>query len=319
MVSMQDIANKLNLSRTTISNILNEKKAAGSYKEETVIKVKATAKKMGYIPNNLARALPRGKTMTLAILVPELTNTYYTDIIKEIEAQCSKAGYQLFIFTSEENIEKENKIIDFLRRQRVDGLLISPVSYKKSLHFDHFPFEVVCFDRYVENQIFTNISLDNSQIAYQLAKTNLSEELSYNLFLGSSPDDITVQTRLIGYQKALEEKNQKIDKIHYEVFNSQDSFSKTLYWLENIVNHEENMYRIFLTSNFVSLGVMKALQKFNIEKFQIIGFERSEWQSLLDVDISFIDQPVYEISKQAFEVLISKINGNDVVSKIIEI
>ena len=96
MVSMNDIAKKLNLSRTSVSNILNNKKAAQSYKPETIDLVKRTAKQMGYIPNNMAISLMRGTTMTLAIVVPDLSNTYYVNIIKEIEHLSSKKGYSTY-------------------------------------------------------------------------------------------------------------------------------------------------------------------------------------------------------------------------------
>ena len=85
MVSMKDIAKELNLSRCTVSDILNHKTGKKSYKQETIDLVLSTAKEMGYVTNNIAKSLKTGSTRTIALVIPDISNSFYTHIIKEIE------------------------------------------------------------------------------------------------------------------------------------------------------------------------------------------------------------------------------------------
>ena len=107
MVSMKDIANRLQISRCTVSNILNERFENKSYRKETIELVRATAKEMGYVSNNMARSLKTGSTGTIAIVVPDIANYFYIKIIKEVEQLANDAGYSLIICMAEEKLEKD--------------------------------------------------------------------------------------------------------------------------------------------------------------------------------------------------------------------
>jgi LacI family transcriptional regulator len=146
MLSMKDIATRLNISRCTVSNILNNKLEGKSYRKETIDLVRATAIEMGYVSNKLARSLKTGSTGTIAIVVPDIANTFYIGIIKEVEKRANECGYSLFICMAEEILKKENAAMTMLQSRCVDGVLISPVSHEKSLK-GKYPFKIVCFDR----------------------------------------------------------------------------------------------------------------------------------------------------------------------------
>lgn len=315
MVSMNDIAKKLNLSRTSVSNILNNKKAAQSYKPETIAKVKKTAKEMGYIPNNMAISLMRGSTMTLAIVVPDLSNTYYVKIIKEIERLASTKGYQLYIFTSEESVTKENSILEFLSRQRVDGLLIAPVSYHNSLSSSKFvPNNIICFDRTIIDSDFKSVTIDNRKYAEQLIEKNVKLEYDKIFFMGGSEDDLTVLRRLDGVRKTLNKKEMKIDEIISEVYNEEDALRSINKILKAMPNAKEKTYLVVMSTNYFAIGVVKAFKKLGIEKVKFLGFEEVSWSDIANVDIDYIDQPITNIASSAFELLINKISGNQIKS-----
>ena len=114
MVSMKDIAAELNLSRCTVSDILNNKTKTKSYKQETIDLVLNKAKEMGYITNNIAKSLKTGRTKTIALVVPDISNSFYIHIIKEIENLAYAANYSTIICITEENLEKENHILHTL-------------------------------------------------------------------------------------------------------------------------------------------------------------------------------------------------------------
>src|SRR5699024_822747 len=92
LISMKDIAEALNVSRTTVSNIVNNNKNK-SYKKETIERVFSKAKEMGYTTNNIAVSLKTGKTNSIAIVVPDIANDFYINIIKEVEDLAKKSTY----------------------------------------------------------------------------------------------------------------------------------------------------------------------------------------------------------------------------------
>ena len=109
MVTMKDIANRLNLSRCTVSNILNGKLQNKTYKKETIELVLKTAEEMGYVSNTIAQSLKTGMTMTIAVEVPDFANSYYINIVKEIEQLAAKDNYNLIICIAEEKLKKRIK------------------------------------------------------------------------------------------------------------------------------------------------------------------------------------------------------------------
>ena len=160
MVSMKDIANALNLSRCTVSDILNNKLEYRSYKPETIEMVRRKAQEMGYISNNIAKSLKTGSTRTLAIVVPHLSNPFYTNIIQKVEKLANSEDYSLIICTTEEKLEKENHVLNMLTSRMVDGILISPVSYESSL-LNKYSYKIVCFDRSVKDGKYPAALFDN--------------------------------------------------------------------------------------------------------------------------------------------------------------
>ena len=90
MVSMKDIAKELNLSRCTVSNILNNKLEQYSYRKETVDAVRRKAEEMGYVMNNLAQSLKTGSAHMIALVIPDISSTFYINIIQEIERKIRK-------------------------------------------------------------------------------------------------------------------------------------------------------------------------------------------------------------------------------------
>lgn len=317
MVSMKDIAEKLNLSRTTVSNILNNNLKNRSYKKETIDKVRATAKEMGYVPNDIAKSLKTGTTKTIAIVVPDIANDFYVRIIKEIEDLTNKVNYSLIICITEESIEKENKALNILKSRMVDGILIAPVSYTESLLEEDYPFKIVCFDRLVTGNRFPFVSIDNKNIANELT-TMLLETPAHNpLFLAGSKSDYTVSCRLKGYREALEERGiiYNPDNVIYDVYDDQIAFEKMNAFLAN----ENNAFdSVFLSTNYFIYGVLESLSDHGKVNVPIGGFENFKGSKLVKTRVLKVEQPEKEIANLAFENLLKLLHNKKVSNSVLE-
>lgn len=311
MPSMKDIARKLRLSRTTVSNILNNNLDDKSYREETIRAVLKTAKEMNYIPNYNAKSLKTGITQTIAIVVPDIANDFYVHIIKMIENFCVADNYSLIVCITEETLSKENNILNILVSKRVDGVLIAPVSYTNSLLKADYGYKIICFDRLVDVDRYPSVRIDNEQTAYELTEKLLNESARKPLFLAGSKNDYTVIQRLSGYTKCLSDNNISIDEkgIIFDIFDDKDSYTKIN---EIVKNSQPDFDSIFLSTNYFIYGVLESLAFNNIGKIPLGGFEDFRGSNLVNQQIYKVIQPEEEMAKMAYDNLLKMLNHEDV-------
>ena len=314
MVSMKDIAKELNLSRCTVSDILNHKTGKKSYKQETIDLVLSTAKGMGYVTNNIAKSLKTGSTRTIALVIPDISNSFYTHIIKEIECLAYAANYSLIICITEENAKKENEVLRMLSSRMVDGILISAVSATQSLQ-DNYPFQIVCFDRTVENKNYCSVTIDNERAAQELGRRFIQAGAKKPLFIATSPADYTVRLRIRGFQRAMEEANipWTENQILYHVYNAKTAYEKLT---ELIQLQDVSFDSIALSTNYYIYGIFKALRAYQKETIVLGGFEDFNGSDFFN-DVICVHQPEKEIASIAFQSLLRLMNHEMSASKIL--
>lgn len=315
MISMKKIAEKLEISRCTVSNILNDTRYASSYKLETIEKVRQTARDMGYISNNIAKSLKTGNTRTIAIVVPDIANTFYIRIIKEVERLANAADYSLIICIVEESLEKENCALRMLQSRMVDGILISPTSFRASLQ-DQYEFKTVCFDRTVKGGKFPSIMIDNQQSAYDLTSKIIESGAKNLLFLSGSQSNNTISCRLKGFKRAMADAaiNASQSKVIHGIFDDKTVYKK----LEKMILDNDFHYDgVFLSTNFFIYGILEVLNKYNISIRGIGGFDEVSGLALVEQEIFVVDHNEKKIAFEAFNTLQDLILGKEVGNKIV--
>ncbi len=146
--TIKEIARKLNISVSTVSRALHDHHSIGL---RTRLRVQQLAKEIDYQPNQAAISFQQGKTFTLGVILPELSESFFSSAISGIEDCAHKNNYSVLIGQSHEYVEKEKQLIETMKKHRVDGLLIS-IS-KNTINYDHleilqkYNFPVVFFDR----------------------------------------------------------------------------------------------------------------------------------------------------------------------------
>src|SRR5690606_20702912 len=167
-VSIVDIAKKAGVSITTVSRVLNGKAEQYRISKKSQNKIRETARRLNYVPNQFAASLKSGKSNTIALIIPSLSNPFFASIASEINAEIRNRGYITIIGDSDENSEIENEELLQMQSRNIEGLVIAPSSqdYKniKRLHDQGLP--VVCIDRYFEGLDIPYVSTDNYRGAY---------------------------------------------------------------------------------------------------------------------------------------------------------
>lgn len=162
--SLKYIAEKLNISKTTVSWVLSGKGDEKGISKATQERVLQYAKSLNYQPNLLARSLNTGVSGTIGLIIPSISDLFYSQIPREIECGAEKLGYSLMICSSESEIDRENKMIRLFRAKQVDGIIMVPTKHSKfeikRLMQDKYPF-VVLFDRYFSDFQTNYVIIDN--------------------------------------------------------------------------------------------------------------------------------------------------------------
>jgi len=307
MVSMKDIANALNLSRCTVSDILNNKLEYRSYKPETIEMVRMKAQEMGYISNNIAKSLKTGSTRTLAIVVPHLSNPFYINIIQKVEKLANSEDYSLIICTTEEKLEKENHVLNMLTSRMVDGILISPVSYEKSLQ-KKYSYKIVCFDRTIKGGKYPAALFDNKKAAEELMGRVLQRGCKRPLFLNTAESDYTIQCRMEGYRETLDKAGIALDmkSVYYAIYDQKQSYEIMC----RILDEKKIRFdSIVLGTNFCIYGVLRALKEKKVKFVPIAGFEDFNGSEIMEGDFIRALQPEEKIGEEAFYILLEYLSG----------
>ena len=149
-ITLKSIADRLKVSVTTVSRVLNGKSDRYRISKETQELILSAAKELKYSPNQLARGLRLKRTHTIGYIIPDISNPFFSSIAKSVEKSARKSGYSILLCDSEEDTKMEEILLQLMLDRKVDGLIISPVG----LEVDHLKriaqknIPIVLLDRY---------------------------------------------------------------------------------------------------------------------------------------------------------------------------
>ncbi|WBW99027.1 LacI family DNA-binding transcriptional regulator [Oceanirhabdus sp. W0125-5] len=316
--TMQDIANKAGVSKTTVSMVINNKGSnISSATKEKIFKI---AQELNYIPNSIARSLSTKKSGTIGIMVPDITNPFFSEIARAIEDAANAYEYNVIFCNSDNEIDKEEKYIQLLISKLVDGVIfIAGGKSTKSidiLNANGVPFVLV--DRYVEGY-------ENNYGVYTLNKEGIIDGVDYLykenkrkiVFVSGSSDLEISNLRLDGYTEAM--KNHGIyDKSL--IFESDFTIEGGRNATEEILKNLKDFDAIFYSNDVMALGGIKVLTRHGYkipEDVSIIGFDNIHLSQIVEPELTTVGQPIYDIGRESCKLLIDVINENDIPEKVI--
>ena len=308
-VSLKDIAESLGVSKALVSLVLNNKGDERGINSETQEKVRIKAKELNYTPNQYARGLRIGKSDTLGLIVPDISNVFYSKLCKAIEVKASEIGYDLIISNSYENAEREIKLINNLVDKSIDGLILaSSLESFKQLEFlkdRDFPFVLV--DRIFDDFIVDSVSVSNIEGAKQAMKFLQNQGKSKIACLTISPVFISsISERIKGYLDELDNReNACLIQIPHDNIDSGIDDA-----LAQIKNHEFDA--VFCVNNNLTKSLLKKINEKNLTpNFIIISFDDLEVFDFATPKVSAIAQPIQSIGEKAIELLESAIKNKE--------
>ena len=309
-LSIVDIANQLNISKTTVSFILNGRAREKRISEELVERVLKFVKEVGYKPNSLAKSLRTGKSHIIGLMVENIADPFFANIARYIEEGAYKNGYRIIYCSTDNDAEKTSELISMYRDRHVDGYIIAPpVGIEEDINElikDGLP--VVLFDRNLANVESSYVVVDNLEATYNATEYLIEQDYKKIAFLTFKSNQVQMQARLNGYKKALEESGLE-PNIKEFVFN-QDSKSLIEPITEFIKSHKDLDAILFGTNRLGTAG-LKAINNLGIkipDDLAVISFDDHDVFELYSPSITAIAQPIEEIAANTINLLLSKMN-----------
>ena len=308
-ITIKDIAKALNLSTSTVSRALRN-----SYEinPETKKLVMEYAERMNYRPNPIALSLKDSKSKSIGVIIPEIANHFFSQLINGIESIAYNLGYHVVIFQSHDSYEREVANTNYLVSRKVDGLLISLASLTTDLfHFQDLMAKglpIVFLDR-VPKEIETHkVVADNFAGSYE-ATEHLIKLGRKRIAHLTSPIYLSITTeRLAGYKKALEDYNIPFDESYVKYcFYGGKLERENEEAIEEMLSLPEPPDAIFTASDKLTTGCMSVLRRRNVripEEIAIVGFTNISVAELLNPPLTAVVQPAMEMGQQAVELLI---------------
>ncbi len=310
MTTIYDIAKKAGVSPATVSRVLNNKPGL---KESTRQKVLQIAKELNYSPNYLARSLKKQRTDTIALIVSDITNPFFTTLARGVEDKASQNGFNVIFCNTDEDIEKEKAYLELMLQRRVDGILIASCSDGKTFSlFCKKNVPLVLVDRRVNNPNLDCVTGDNEEGAYQLTRHLIETHGIKKIAILSGPLTLsTSRERIQGYQRALREFNIAIPKNYTVIGTYKEDFGYRA-TLEFLKKEGSKIEAIFAGNNFIAVGVIRAARDVGIRvpgDLALVTFDDFEFASSLFPFLTAAKQPAYTMGSLACEFLLQRIRG----------
>lgn len=314
--SLKDIAEKLHLSKTTISWVLSGQGDKKSISATTQKKIFDCAKAFNYQPNLLARSLNTGISKTIGLIIPDITNTFYSSIAHAIEINLEQNGYSLMIGSSESDIERENKMIRLFRGRQVDGLIIAPTKISKveiqNMVDEGYP--LVLFDRYFPEMKSDYVIIDNEKASYELVCKMIEKGAKKIAILTTNPYPQTINMRHDGYARAITESNLALNPdlygevpfIHYE-----EEVYKTL---DHIFAKTPDVDGFFFTTHILALLAFRYFFEHKIKfnsRFQLACIHSTPELHIVAPNMFIAQMPIEDIGKNTVDILLKRIQSRN--------
>jgi len=312
--TIKDIAKTLNISTSTVSRALNDHYAISPETKKLVL---ACAEKLNYHPNPAALSLRERKTLSIGVVVCEIANSFFSQIINGIESLASEKGYNVIISQTHESYVREVADLDFLSSRSIDGLLISisaetkNLDHLKELHKMGLP--IVFFDRIVPDIKTHSVVLDNFKGAYDATKLLLQNGYTKIAAVAGSKFLPITNERLAGYVEALRCHNLQPDNDYIKYcFYGGMKISEAEDVINELLNLPHRPDAIFVTMDKLTTGCLTSLYNRGIivpDDLAIAGFSNSDIAHLLRPSLTTVRQPALEMGRVAAELLLQLITS----------
>jgi LacI family transcriptional regulator len=304
MPTIRDVAKLANVSPITVSRVVNN---SGYISQETRERVQAAIEKLGYVPNMLGPSLRFKQTMTLAMVITDITNPFFTTVTRGVEDVAQANGYSTILCNTDESEEKQEQYLQMLLRRRIDGILLVPASSSpdpiRLIQRQGIP--VVVLDRQIPGVEVDIVRADSEAGAYQLTQYLLSLGHRQITMLAGPKSTSTAVDRVEGFCRAMNEAGLSTcaTQILWGAFTQESGYSMAGEALASIPRPTA----LFAANNFVAIGAMQAMREQGMripEDIALVAVDDIPPAFAINPFLTVAAQPAREMGQQAAQLLL---------------
>jgi LacI family transcriptional regulator len=307
MATIRDVAQRAGVSTMTVSRVLNN---SGYVSQDARARVEAAITDLGYVPNTIGLSLRFKQTKTLALVLTDITNPFFTTVARGVEDAASDRGYTVIVCNTDESESEQARYLNILLQKRTDGVILvpacsapEPVEWLRSRGMP-----VVVLDRRVPGAQVDIVRCDSEEGGYRLTKLLL--ELGHRrIAMLTGPLQVsTAQERANGYKAALYEAGIQPDESlimsgHFTIDGGGEL-------LRRAIALDPRPTAAFAANNFIAIGAYRALREAGLrvpEDMALVSFDDLPEQMVLDPILTVAAQPAYEMGKRSTELLFARL------------
>jgi LacI family transcriptional regulator len=310
MPTIREVAERAGVSTMTVSRVINN---SGYTSREARERVEAAIAEMGYVPNALARSLRFKKTKTLALVLSDITNPFFTTMARGVEDVANQSGFNVIFCNTDESESKQTEYLTILVQKQVDGVLLVPARSSEGpvafLNSRKVP--VVVLDRRVPQCETDGVRGDSVQGAVDLTQLLLALGHRRIAILSGPPDVSTAADRVTGYRLALEQAGLVVDPalILHGRLRQDGGYEMT----GRALALDPRPTALFAANNFIAIGAYRALSDAGLrvpDDIALVVFDDLPPALVLEPFLTAASQPAYEMGQRATQLLLARLNGS---------
>lgn len=313
-VTISDIAKKAGVSAATVSRVLND---SGYVKESTRKKVEAAIEEMNFTPSAIARSLSKSESNIIGVIVPDITNAYFGEVIKGISEVAEKNDLNIILFNTDNYLEKEVRALNILKEQRIKGIIMTPgfgeetdnKEYIETINKLNIPIALVSAD--LKFKKLSGIFVDNVQGGFSATNVLIAQGHTKIGIMTGILSSEPAADRLVGYKKALKNGNIEINDKY--ILNGNFSMQAAYELTKKLLKEKDKPTALVICSNRMTAGVVKALKENNKsipEDLAIVAFDKVDLLDVLGINITYIDECPIELGRSSMKLLCDIFNDS---------
>jgi len=312
MANIYDVAKQAGVSVATVSAVIND---SAYVSPQLKRRVTAAIKELGYQPNLVARSLAKQRSHMLGMLVPDIVNPFWPEVVRGAEDRAHAAGYTLLLANTDDDPKKEELYLDLFLAKRVDGILLTkapgPLSAEMVARLERARVPVVQVSRLAGGLSHCDaVLMDDRNAAYESVSHLLRLGYRRIAFIGGLRGVTPTDERFAGYKQALKDWKRPCDRAlchqgDYRVHSGYDA---------GIALLKKRPDAVFISNYQMAVGFMKALRQYQLrcpQDVAIVTCDDYPWIDSFQPRLTTVDLPKYELGDEGAQVLIGRLAARD--------
>ena len=308
MVTIKDVAKEAGVSVATVSRVLN---GTDRVRSETVESVQRAIEKLNYHPNFLGRTLRRLETMKILVVLPTISNQFYSRVIRGIQTVAMQNGYHVMLVTTENDTEAETEYIEMVRRRLLDGIifLFSSLAGQQIKRLSEECPVVVASETIPDLSGVSSVTIDNRKAGYDAANFLIQNGCKRIAYISAGRLYGSSFARGVGMEEALRDAGFPVEQPLF--LDEGLTYKAGRRAAERLLRMDSLPDAVFSASDAAAIGLMHTFLEHGVQPgkdISVMGFDNNPIAEYYNPPLTTVAQPQREIGLRAMELLLEKIH-----------